>query len=116
MDEEGGGGGEGEEEGGEGLGKVPVNSFSIVIDHDAGEDGSEGDGNEEDLGGGEGEFLEGEVGEKGEGGQNEGDGSEEREGEDFAGEPGGFQAEKEAPSFERLSEVEGGGDHAGVED
>jgi len=116
VDEEGGGGGEGEEEGGEGFGEVPVAALGVVIDHDAGEDGGEEGGDGGEFGRGEDGVLEGKVGKEGEGGENEGDGGDEGEGEDFAGEPGGFEAEEEAPGFERFSEVEGGGDHAGVAD
>lgn len=95
---------------------MPAGPFGIVIDHDTGEDGSEGKGDERELGGDFDEVFEGEVWEEGEGGQNCGNGCQEGKGEDFSGKPGGFETQEEAPGFERFSEVKGGGDHAGVED
>ena len=116
MNEESCGGGEGEEEGGESSWEIPGEAFGVLIDHDAGEDCSEEEGDEgEFCRDGDGAF-EGEVGEEGEGCENCRNGSEEGEGEDFPGEPGGFEAEEEASGFERFSEVEGCGDHVGVED
>lgn len=113
LSEKGGSGKEGEEEVGEGFFEVPGDALGVVIDHDAREDGSEGGGEKDPLDGGvcKGEGF-WEIAEK----QRDRERGDQRKGEDFSGEPGGFEAEKEPPGFERLAEVEDGGDHADIED
>ena len=103
IDKEGSGSGEAEEEGGEAAAEVPVHAFGIVIDHDAGEDGGEGEGDEGEFGGGDAELDERMIRQEGRDGEDGWDGGEEGKGEDLAGEPGGFEAEKKAPGFEGLA-------------
>lgn len=116
VQKKGGGGGGGEKEVWEAGFEVPEDTAGVVVNHRAGEDGSDGEGEERPLGSGENEVLEGEIGEEREGRDNEGNGGDEGEGKDFAGEPGGFEPKEEAPGFERFTEVEGGGSHTEVED
>ena len=94
---------------------MPVDALGVVVDHDTGENGSEEGGDGGEFGGGVGEIFEGKIWKEGVGGKDEGNWGDESEGEDFAGEPRGFETKEETPGFEGFSEVEGGGDHAGVE-
>lgn len=90
---------------------MPENTPRIVVDHGACKDGQNREGNKRELCRSDDEGREEVLG-----GEDEGNGGHEGEGENFPGEPGGFESEKKAPGFQRLAEVEGGGCHAGVED